>query len=58
MIKKSSEKLTPLMMQYYDIKNKYPGMILFFRLGDFYELFGADAELAAPVMEVVLTDLT
>jgi DNA mismatch repair protein MutS len=55
MSKKSSEKLTPLMMQYYDIKNKYPSMILFFRLGDFYEMFGADAELAAPVMEVVLT---
>jgi DNA mismatch repair protein MutS len=58
MIKKYSEKLTPLMMQYYDIKNKYPGMILFFRLGDFYEMFGTDAELAAPVMEVVLTKRT
>jgi DNA mismatch repair protein MutS len=58
MIKKSSEKMTSLMMQYYDIKNKYPGMVLFFRLGEFDEMFGADAELAAPVMEVVLTKRT
>ncbi|MDR2437553.1 MAG: DNA mismatch repair protein MutS [Endomicrobium sp.] len=55
MSKTSPQKLTPLMMQYYDIKSKYPGMILFFRLGDFYEMFGEDATQAAPVLEVVLT---
>ncbi|MDR1195122.1 MAG: DNA mismatch repair protein MutS, partial [Endomicrobium sp.] len=43
------------MQQYWDIKAKYSGMILFFRLGDFYEMFGEDAVKAAPVMEVVLT---
>lgn len=34
---------TPLMKQYYDIKNQYPGIILFFRLGDFYEMFDEQA---------------
>lgn len=43
------------MQQYWDIKAKYSGMILFFRLGDFYEMFGDDAIKAAPAMEVVLT---
>ncbi|MDR1433952.1 DNA mismatch repair protein MutS [Candidatus Endomicrobiellum devescovinae] len=56
MRKTSSEKLTPLMRQYYSIKNKYPDVILFFRLGDFYEMFGEDAVQAAPVLDVVLTN--
>lgn len=43
------------MQQYWNIKANYPGMILFFRLGDFYEMFGDDAVRAAPIMEVVLT---
>lgn len=47
--------MTPLMRQYREIKEKYCGMILFFRLGDFYEMFADDAVKAAPVMEVVLT---
>lgn len=47
--------LTPLMAQYQEIKSRYPGMILFFRLGDFYELFGEDALEASPILEVVLT---
>ncbi|MDR2395886.1 MAG: DNA mismatch repair protein MutS [Endomicrobium sp.] len=46
------------MQQYWDIKSKYPGMILFFRLGDFYEMFGEDAIQAAPVLDVVLTKRT
>ncbi|MDR1695742.1 MAG: DNA mismatch repair protein MutS [Endomicrobium sp.] len=46
------------MSQYWNIKAKYPGMILFFRLGDFYEMFGDDAVKAAPAMEVVLTQRT
>ncbi|MBN1824207.1 MAG: DNA mismatch repair protein MutS [Endomicrobiales bacterium] len=47
--------LTPLMRQYQDIKSRYPGAILFFRLGDFYEMFGEDAIKASPILEVVLT---
>jgi DNA mismatch repair protein MutS len=47
--------LTPLMQQYHDIKAQNPGMILFFRLGDFYEMFGDDAQKASKILEVVLT---
>ncbi|MCL2335030.1 MAG: DNA mismatch repair protein MutS [Endomicrobia bacterium] len=43
------------MAQYWNIKAKYSGMVLFFRLGDFYEMFGDDAVRAAPALEVVLT---
>ncbi|MDR0617689.1 MAG: DNA mismatch repair protein MutS [Endomicrobium sp.] len=43
------------MQQYWDIKSKYSEMILFFRLGDFYEMFGQDASKAAPLLDVVLT---
>lgn len=46
---------TPMLQQYYEIKAKVPDAILFFRLGDFYEMFGQDAEVAAPVLEIVLT---
>jgi DNA mismatch repair protein MutS len=46
---------TPLFDQYWAIKDQTPGALLFFRLGDFYELFGADAVLAAPALEVQLT---
>lgn len=53
--KTKEASLTPLMQQYQEIKARYPGMILFFRLGDFYELFGADALDSAPILEVVLT---
>lgn len=47
--------MTPLMRQYWDIKAKYSDMVLFFRLGDFYEMFSDDAIKIAPVLEVVLT---
>ena len=46
---------TPMMKQYQEIKAKVPDAILFFRLGDFYEMFGSDAELAAPILEIALT---
>lgn len=46
---------TPLYKQYWNNKDKCPGALLFFRLGDFYELFGQDAVDAAPVMGVQLT---
>ena len=38
--------MTPMMQQYWDAKARYPGMLLLFRMGDFYELFGDDAERA------------
>lgn len=49
------ESLTPLMQQYHSIKQNYPNSILFFRLGDFYEMFGEDAVKASPLLEIVLT---
>ena len=42
-----SGKLTPLLRQYLDIKAKYSDCLIFFRLGDFYELFFEDAEVSA-----------
>jgi DNA mismatch repair protein MutS len=47
--------LTPVRKQYLEIKRQYPEAILFFRLGDFYETFDADAEIAARELEIVLT---
>ncbi len=46
---------TPLMRQYRTLKAKHPDALLFFRLGDFYELFLDDARKASPLLEVVLT---
>ncbi len=48
-------RVTPLRQQYLDIKKQYPDCILFFRLGDFYETFDADAEIAARELDLVLT---
>ena len=48
-------KMTPMMRQYLDMKEKYPGMILFFRLGDFYEMFFEDAKLVSRELELTLT---
>jgi DNA mismatch repair protein MutS len=50
-----NKKLTPMLKQYFEIKKEYPDAILFFRMGDFYEMFFEDAKIAAPIMEVVLT---
>ena len=47
--------LTPVMRQYREAKERHPDGILLFRLGDFYEVFFEDAEVAAPVMGVTLT---
>ncbi len=47
--------LTPVMRQYQTLKERYPTALLFFRLGDFFELFGADAELASRELDLVLT---
>ena len=48
-------KETPLMKQHTDIKKKYPGALLLFRVGDFYETFGEDAIKASELLEIVLT---
>lgn len=48
-------KLSPMMAQYFEIKKNYPGVILFFRLGDFYEMFFDDAKIASKVLDLVLT---
>lgn len=47
--------MTPMMRQYLETKEKYPGMILFFRLGDFYEMFFDDAKLVSKELELTLT---
>lgn len=48
-------ELTPMMKQYMDIKEKYKDHILFYRLGDFYEMFFGDAQVASQELELVLT---
>ncbi len=48
-------EMTPMMAQYLEIKKDYPDTILFFRLGDFYEMFFDDALLASSVLELTLT---
>ena len=49
------EKLSPMMQQYMEIKDKYEDSIIFFRLGDFYEMFFDDAIIASRVLELTLT---
>ena len=46
---------TPMMTQYLEIKKAHPGSLLFYRMGDFYEMFFADAETAASVLGIALT---
>ena len=48
-------KITPMMQQYLQIKQRYHDAILFFRLGDFYEMFFEDAETAAKILDIALT---
>src|SRR5512147_1126725 len=47
--------LTPMMEQYFRIKELHPDALLFFRLGDFYEMFYEDAKIAAPILDIALT---
>src|SRR5579871_3640554 len=49
------QRVTPLMEQYVDIKAANPGYLLFYRMGDFYELFFEDAEVASRALGIVLT---
>ena len=51
----AESRLSPMMQQYMDIKEKYQDCILFFRLGDFYEMFFEDAKLASRELELTLT---
>ncbi|MFB6346350.1 MAG: DNA mismatch repair protein MutS, partial [bacterium] len=46
---------TPLMEQYFSIKDEYEDAILLFRLGDFYEVFFDDAEITSRILEITLT---
>ncbi|MFH1727829.1 MAG: DNA mismatch repair protein MutS [Pseudomonadota bacterium] len=50
-----NSNLTPMMKQYWEIKKDYQDAILFFRLGDFYEMFSDDAILASKVLNIALT---
>jgi DNA mismatch repair protein MutS len=45
----------PMLRQYRELKTRYPDALLLFRLGDFYELFDEDAQIAARELEIVLT---
>ena len=47
--------LTPMMQQYREAKERHPGMLLLFRMGDFYELFESDAETASRVLGLTFT---
>jgi DNA mismatch repair protein MutS len=51
----ASSRLTPMLAQYFEIKSANPNCLLFYRMGDFYELFFADAEIAAKALGIVLT---
>src|SRR3954449_12877018 len=51
----SAAMLSPAMRQYQQFKSQYPGYVLFFRMGDFYEMFWDDAKLAAKTLGVALT---
>ncbi|WP_244073552.1 DNA mismatch repair protein MutS [Nitrosomonas sp. PY1] len=51
----SKEQHTPMMQQYLRLKNQHPDMLMFYRMGDFYELFFDDAEKAAKLLGITLT---
>ena len=53
--KDASAEHTPLMRQYFTAKNAYPDILVFFRMGDFYELFYDDARKAAKLLDITLT---
>ncbi len=55
MAKSDFDVKTPMMKQYFDIKAENPGALVMFRLGDFYEFFGEDAQIAARELDIVLT---
>jgi len=48
-------RLTPAMVQYQELKSRYPDTILLFHIGDFYETFGEDARTVSRELDIVLT---
>ena len=53
--KTESSAHTPMMQQYFSIKQQHPEQLLFYRMGDFYELFYDDAKKAARLLDITLT---
>src|SRR5690348_16074652 len=51
----ANARVTPMMEQYLEIKAAHPGLLLFYRMGDFYELFFEDAEVASKALGIMLT---
>src|SRR5215475_164047 len=51
----ANPRVTPMMEQYLEIKAAHPGLLLFYRMGDFYELFFDDAEIASKALGIMLT---
>ena len=51
----ANARVTPMMEQYLEIKAAHPGLLLFYRMGDFYELFFEDAEIASRALGIMLT---
>ena len=49
------DETTPMIEQYWKLKEQYPNTLLFFRMGDFYEMFFEDAERASKVLDIALT---
>ncbi|MCS6830233.1 MAG: DNA mismatch repair protein MutS, partial [bacterium] len=54
-VSKTIQPQTPMLQQYFRAKAQYPEALLMMRVGDFYELYGEDAEIAARELEIVLT---
>ena len=54
----AEKKYTPMMMHYIKLKEENPDSILFYRLGDFYEMFFEDAKIASQELNLVLTGRT
>ncbi len=48
-------KISPMMLQYLEVKDKYPDTVIFYRIGDFYEMFFEDAEIGSKELELALT---
>jgi len=55
MVDPDHQQHTPMMQQYFAIKREHPDELLFYRMGDFYELFYEDANTAAEILDITLT---
>ena len=54
-MKATEDSVTPMMAQYLEIKAQHPAALLFYRMGDFYEMFFDDAVSAAEALDIALT---